>query len=297
MPLRQVFLNPDTKESQELFAKALMAAANRHKTPHINISFSLLSMFKSCPRQAMLRLILPEAPQNQAPFIGGSVSHKLIEYWGTQTNYEPGWMQENVIRFYEEFEAKQEILKYRNYIGAMARNEWGCSTDREFQIEKARRCVIGFEQIAARLNLKRHGARFERWMSKKIGTSIYNIKGSVDIYDPITNSIYDVKASATPGYGDPLQLKMYAFLTFLIDKQMPAKAQFLLPILDDPFKLAVIPDGDTNKEVLAIVGDFIRHIQAGDFPVTPSSQACYTCSYKGSCPVFGGVFKPEDHLQ
>lgn len=290
----RISLNHGTNGSSDLFARAVRAAANRHKTPHINISFSLISMYKACPRQVLYRLVLPEVPQNQAPFIGGSVSHKLIEKWATEMDYAPGWMSAVYEDFYAEFESKQEILVYRPTIGAQPQNEWGCATDREFQLEKVRRCVEGFEQIAMELQLREHGAQYERWITRHV-RDIFYIKGSVDIYDYVTRNIYDIKSSTSSSYGDTLQLKFYALLVTMVDKTLPAMSQFLLPILENPYRQQVKPTAETNREVLTEVSVIMDKISAGVFPTTPG-RACHTCAYKSYCPIYGGKFDPEEHI-
>jgi CRISPR/Cas system-associated exonuclease Cas4 (RecB family) len=262
-----------------------------------SISFSLLRAMKLCPRQAFLSIAVDrkDSYENEADTIGPSTVHSVFENWLKQGSFTKGWMVEQVEAEFVRREKNAKFVEFRRKPPAKA-VEWGIKSDRQFQIEKARRAVVGLEQFVYDYDLNTHQLQAERWVTVNVPDSNIRLRGCIDLWDDTMSSLYDIKVTEDTSYGDVMQLTFYALLMHYARNELPKKMGFIYPLAprNKVFKRVDLKQ-EYMSEILVRIRDFVRAYEELEFPATPvNTNVCYRCAFKSFCPRFGGSFGVAD---
>lgn len=258
------------------------------------ISYTLLKNMEACPRQAFLSLAVDRRLRrdNSADVIGPSAAHDMFEKWVDTGQWEAGWMRRHVEAAFAVREQRAALLEYRKNVSQKGA-EWGMTSDREYQLEKARRAVDALEQFAFERDLMTHHLEAERWVSVQIpALPRFRLVGAMDLWDGTMKVIYDIKVTDNTSYGDPHQLVFYALLHYYVTGVLPRHGAFFYPLA--PPEKRFVPVTVDQQAVTSLtdrIKNFVGAFSTLDFPAQPkTTNECFRCGYKSFCPRFGGAF-------
>lgn len=256
---------------------------------NLSFSYSKMGMYRECPQKYKFRYVhaIPELPKYYFAF--GSALHGVMEFI-----YDPQR---------PSFPALAEALAY-------FQNQWNQTTWEQKGYPSEDKELAGYAEGRREIEAyyQKHAATFARPLSVEMrstlevdGLSLISILDRLDYLGDGQVKIVDYKTGKTV-QREPDQLYMYQKVVetspavkALVQQKDPAVkavrvgqlAFYHLPSLTElTFERA--PDREIvefwQQKVLATADQ----IRAGQFPPTPSEQACRWCDYRNICPVFTG---------
>ena len=107
----------------------ILSVVNKQKTPHINISYSLLDKFRpmpSCCFSSNSLFLVVWHPRMLRPLLVGQLLTSFFEFWAKNTNYAEHWLLKNYKQYFEGYEHDCAALDYSTEkLGREAINDWG----------------------------------------------------------------------------------------------------------------------------------------------------------------------------
>ena len=238
----------------------------------IKLSWSRLVTYSTCPLRYHLRYqrrkkrVGGRRPKNHA-FIVGSVVHKALEGWH-RSGYESKWM-DRMLRAIFNVETRRAGMK--NSV------KWAKN------FLKAKQCVARTERLYTALKIPDNNAMIEDRFSVSLGNG-HILRGSIDVYDEATQSIYDLKTQAGKTQTDPRQVMTYAVAQRLRGKEV-SQVGFIMPMGKTTLRRWPLSESqvEDHREKLVKVAD---KMSMGVQPVAIKGSHCWLCEFYGKmeCP-------------
>jgi len=270
----------------------------------IGISFTLLSTFSRCPRRKLLELAVDSdlwrQLQNQRNFIAGSVVHNAFSAW-VEFGFPDDYLTnaELIGDMFDQYVNKLVTKKHlpvvwNTTVSKSIRERWGVSTDYDYNKKKAIRACASLGEIAKSLGLVNDSLFSEMWLEVDHPfDGRFVLKGAVDILDPVSDFIFDIKVTENTSYGNELQLAFYGLLVAAVADKIPSKAAFIYP-LGSKVSKPICPE-EKFAYVVKEITEFIIAFDAMRFPAVVSRD-CNYCPVQGWCSAQDGVFDFEESL-
>lgn len=233
-----------------------------NKVRSTSLSWSKYLSLKSCPLQYSLiyeqEILMPKP---KIPFLVGSVVHDAIKIWASR-RYPIGFIE------------GLSISLFRNQARYMNLGHKGIYT-------KLLRRSINGAYIASRiyrlLQFPEHKAMIEERFKVPLPNDNLLV-GIIDVYDPITKTIYDLKMHIKSNILDRDQILTYSLAKILQDRKVKQMG-FILPFKLNKVKIEPITknDIDTHYKKLLIT---LKNIKTGIKPIPTKGRHCFFCGFK-----------------
>lgn len=239
---------------------------------NFNISYTLLSCYKSCRKKCYLQYIkkvIHPDQVNQRPFIVGIVADWLFGKW-VEGGYPPGWMEYKADGMFDWFSTKRKII-YRN------------TDDKDKMKAKLRRAVHDLEVCASDADLQ--SKRFETQRKVAFEKDGFSFFGKLDMWFPDERKIWDLKITENKKYLDPFQLHFFAWL---IENSTPHQVQglaFFSPLMRPYFREVDWTEVEKHQLESDLYGllDMIKNETTWD----KTAKDCWGCPVQSWCEIEG----------
>lgn len=243
----------------------------------MRISWSQLQCYLACPLQYQLRYVdRLRRPRDRRPFVVGSTVHTLVQAWASAG-------------YPAEFFASAA----RPALEAQCA---GLSLSNASRLALLRQALEA-AMVAARLYREQqfagHGARIEQRFNVALeGLDGHRIGGAVDVYDPVTRTIWDLKCSVGTASADVRQLWTYTLALRQLG-QIVERVGFLYPLRASLVEVFAVDEAAVEEQRTRL-GDLARTAIAAPEAVALPGPACYWCEFhrQSECPATAARVPP-----
>ena len=251
----------------------------------MRISYSTLRVLEACPYQYHLKQ--QEAPEKPdcRNFLVGAVCDNLLTDW-YRFGCPPNWMEEQKKEYFERYIRRNRIIWRKLAPETLVREK--VSDDKGLLYDRLGHAITKIETTLVLMSLNdSKNVVAQRQISLPMPKmEEHQLTGKLDLWDRNRRDLYEMKVSQDDARFDPDQLKFYALLIWLQDKQDVSNLYFFAPIR----KQRIVPVSYQRADlriVLERCADAIQLIEKGKFEPAGRVQQCYSCEFKMSvCPAW-----------
>lgn len=238
-----------------------------------NISYTLLSAYKSCNKKCFLQYIkkvIEPDKVNQRPFIVGTCADWLFGKW-VEEGYVPGWMECKADSIFDWFSTKRKIV-YRDV------------DDKEKMKAKLRRAVHDLEVCADDMSL--WSKKFESQRKVIFDRDGFSFFAKLDMWFPEELEIWDLKITENKKYLDSFQLYFFAWM---IETSLGVKVnalKFFSPLMHPYMKEVEWTDVERHKLETDLYG--LLESLKNEVSWNKTSKDCWGCPVQTWCEMDAG---------
>lgn len=261
----------------------------------MRISYSTLRLLESCPYQYYLKTVeAPERPDSRN-FLVGAVCDNLMQDW-YRAGCPPGWMKDHAEEYFNRYIRRNRIVWRKLTAETLAREK--ATDDRGVLWNRIVRAIDKIEGtlILMGLNNAKNVIAQRQIALPMPKIAEHQLTGKLDLWDISKRDLYEMKVTQDDARFDPDQLRFYALLIWLQDKQDVNNLFFFAPIRKQ--RIVQVPYNRADlRLILERSARAIELVQKGKFEPVGRTQACHSCDFRLSvCPCWKGaqvVFKEE----
>jgi len=254
----------------------------------MRISYSTLRLLEACPYQYYLKTVeAPERPDARN-FLVGAVCDNLLQDW-YRAGCLPGWMMSHAEEYFERYIRRNRIVWRKLTQETLTREK--AVDDRAVLWGRVGKAVPKIESTIVLMGLNdAKNVVAQRQISLPMPKiEEHQLTGKLDLWDRGKRDLYEMKVTQDDARFDPDQLKFYALLIWLQDREDVHNLYFFAPIRKQ--RIVPVPYNRADlRIVLERCARGIYLIEKGKFEPVGRVQQCHSCEFRMSvCPCWANA--------
>ena len=236
----------------------------------MNISWSRFDALQTCSLK--YDLIYQKRVKRMRPvlrFAPGLATHTIMEKWAKS-----GFRNETLTR-------GNVALALRHHL-----QNAKLSSPQQYGelLTKTLTAVAESVKVYIQLDIPNHFVDVEPRKTIPVGNAGDALIGGWDVFDKTARTIYDIKVSTSPTYGDTGQLETYALMASLQGEPV-GSAAFISPLIPKKVRTHKITDEVLVRRQKLLMGA-LAAMKAGVRPVARPGKHCFLCDFNRTshCP-------------